>query len=80
MAKSNLVITNDLKELSAIGIMRCMLMSWAKARGLTFAQALLDFARSETYEALFDLETEIWKEGPWYLQSFYEEELARRNA
>ncbi|MBQ1925504.1 MAG: hypothetical protein II180_05230 [Proteobacteria bacterium] len=81
MANSNFIVTDALKETTAITVMRCMLMSYARDNHISFEQALLDFAKSDTYEALFDLETEIWKEGPTYLKTLYEKELnnARSN-
>ena len=79
MEKSNFIVTDELKETTAITVMRCMLMSYAKKNEITFEQALLDFAKSDPYEALFDLETEIWKEGPSYLMALYKEELNRES-
>ncbi len=32
------------------------------------------FAQSRTYDALFDFDAEIWKEGPDYLRGLYDEE------
>ena len=71
-----IVITEELKERTAITVMRMMVMSLAEKRGISFEEALFEFVQSDTYEALFDFETAIWKEGPVYLNSLYQRELA----
>ena len=48
-----------------------MLFKLAEKDGITYEQALLRFALSPVYEALFDFETAVWKEGPDYLMSLY---------
>ena len=68
-------LTEERKEATAITVMRCMLTSYAEQKQIPFEQALLNFSKSRTYEALFDFSTEIWKEGPTYLRALYEEEL-----
>ena len=68
-------ITSDQKEATAIIVMRCMLLAYAEKQHIPFEDALLSFSQSKTYEALFDLDTEIWKESPEYLRCLYEEEL-----
>ena len=40
-------------------------------------KTLLRFCESETYEALFDFSSEIWKEGPVYLRGLFDEEIMR---
>ena len=78
MAMHDTTVTSQQKEATAITVMRCMLLAYAEDRRISFEQALLEFAKSETYEALFDYETDIWKEGPAYLREFYEGELRRK--
>ncbi|MBR1590621.1 MAG: hypothetical protein IJ657_06070 [Acidaminococcaceae bacterium] len=67
-------VSTERKEATAITVMRCMLVSYANEKHIPFDQVISDFSRSKTYEDLFDFETEIWKEGPDYLRSLYEEE------
>lgn len=33
------------------------------------------FAKSHTFESLFDFDTDYWKYGPSHLESMYEQEL-----
>ena len=68
-------ITSDRKEASAITVMRWMHITYAEEQHIPFEEALLSFSQSNTYEDLFDFDTEIWKEGPEYLRCLYEEEL-----
>lgn len=77
MATSVNPVSAEMKEATAITVLRCMLISYAEEKKLPFELALLNFSQSLTYEALFDFETEIWKEGPDYLRGLYEEELKK---
>lgn len=77
MATSVNPVSAEMKEATAITVLRCMLISYAEEKKLPFESALLSFSQSLTYEALFDFETEIWKEGPDYLRGLYEEELKK---
>ena len=77
MEASDKPVTNERKESTAITVMRCMLVTYAEEKHIPFEQAMLDFSQSQTYEGLFDYDTEIWKEGPDYLRCLYEEELLK---
>ena len=76
MTATDSYITREQKEASAITVMRCMLITYAEEKQLSFEEAMLAFAGSKTYGDLFDFDTEIWKEGPTYLRSLYDEELS----
>ncbi len=71
---TNKIVSEKQKEATAILVMRCMLSSYSKQNKISFEDAVLSFSNSKTYEALFDYDTEIWKEGPDYLMSLYVEE------
>ena len=43
--------------------------------GISFENAMIQFAESSTYGMLFDFDTAIWKEGPDYLLELYEDEV-----
>ena len=73
---NNIAVTSERKEATAIAVMRCMLLAYAEEHQLPFDEVMLAFTQSRTYEDLFDYNTEIWKEGPAYLRSLYEEEIA----
>ena len=75
METNDNTVTLEKKESIAIAIMRCMLTTYANEKHLSFEEAMLTFAQSKTYSDLFDFDTGIWKEGPTYLRSLYEEEL-----
>jgi len=74
MGTSVNAITSERKEATAITVMRCMLVTFSEEKHIPFAQAMLDFSKSRTYEDLFDFDTEIWKEGPDYLRGLYDAE------
>ena len=63
------------KRRTAEKIEYIMLQHYAAASGITYEEAYQLFRHSKTYEALYDFETEIWKEGPEYLRDWFEEEL-----
>ena len=70
-------ISSERKEATAITVMRTMLVTYSEEKHIPFEQAILDFSQSETYEDLFDFDTEIWKEGPDYLRGLYDEECSK---
>ncbi len=55
--------------------MRIMLTHYAEKNGITFDDAFYKFTHSRAYDALFDFETGIWREGPDYLESIFLEVL-----
>lgn len=71
-------IPDDEKEVHAVLIMRTMLNDYCADMGKNFEQELLSFARSKTYEALFDLKNKIWEEGSEHLRNIYEDEMLAR--
>ena len=64
-------ISYSQKNSCAIKTMRTMLLKLSDKTNKPFEKLLLEFTKSPTYEALFDFETEIWKEGPDYLLELY---------
>lgn len=52
-----------------IADMQCWVFRMAQSK--SYEEALLRFTSSRAYEALFDFDTEIWKEGSDYLLSLY---------
>ena len=76
---SNNRVSEELKNSTAIKVMRDMLIDYSEDQQIPFEDSALSFAKSETYKALFDFATEIWKEGPDYLRWLYDEELNRQN-
>ena len=64
------------KNACAVKLMRNMLVKYALKHNISSEEAMLRFAESMTYDLLFDFNTEVWKEGPDYLLSLYEDELS----
>ena len=72
MLLNNPIVTDEMKEACAIEAMRSMLQRYSQDNNMTFEDALLAFANSTTYQALFDFETAVWKEGSDYLRCLFE--------
>lgn len=73
MKTLNYNCTNSQKEACAILAMRSTVASLSTREGISYKDALLRFTQSRIYDALFDFDTEIWKEGPDYLVSLYDQ-------
>lgn len=65
-------ITDKQKETCAVIVMRDAVAEIAKQENLSYDEAMVKFASSRVYEALFDYETGIWKESPLYIFDLYE--------
>lgn len=63
------------KNACAVNLMRNMLIKYSMKYGISFENAMIQFAESSTYGMLFDFDTAIWKEGPDYLLELYEDEM-----
>ena len=64
--------TDSQKECCAVIAMREAVETLAAREKISYEEALLRFTSSRAYEALFDFDTEIWKEGSDYLLSLYD--------
>lgn len=64
-------LSNQQKELCATIAMRTMLEDYSNETGITFDEALFQFASSPTYVTLFDYSTGLWREGPDYLKETF---------
>lgn len=73
-------VSESQKECCAVLAMRGAVESLALREGISYEEALLRFTASNAYEALFDYETEIWKEGPDYLLNLYDACNAKKSA
>lgn len=73
MAMSNDKISEKRKNGCAVELMRHMLVKYSQKKSISFDAALLQFTSSSAYDALFDFETAIWREGPDYLMQVFED-------
>ncbi len=64
----------------AIALMKRMLIKYSQKHNTTFEEAMMKFTDSPAYDALFDFDTEIWKEGPDYLMQLFEESSSQKSA
>lgn len=65
-------ITESQKECCAVIAMREAVKNLAIQENISYEEALLRFTSSRVYEALFDFDTEIWKESSDYLLNLYD--------
>lgn len=71
MVTSNDKLTTTQKETCAVISMRDAAALMAREKQISYEDALLLFADSRIYDALFDFDTGIWKESPEYLLDLY---------
>ncbi len=74
----NTSVSAETKEACAIETMRYMLQNYSLDKAIPFEEALLLFTTSSTYQVLFDFDTQVWKEGPDYLRSLFEQALPNK--
>lgn len=75
LAQPDGTIPDKRRNACTVALMRRMLIKYAQQYGIPFDEALLQFTASPAYEALFDYDTAIWREGPDYLMQMFEEFL-----
>lgn len=71
METSSYNFTDAQKESCAVSLMRDAVEALSLRDGISYEDALLLFTSSKVYEALFDYDTGIWREGTDYLLSLY---------
>lgn len=74
--ENNSALSDSQKEALALTTMRLMLQQYSEKHHIPFDDAFFQFSTSAAYPALFDYETEIWKEGPDYLMDIFTEALS----
>ena len=80
MVTSNDKMTTDQKETCAVIPMRDAVALLAQEKQISYEDALLLFADSRIYDALFDYDTGIWKESPEYLLDLYNKFADKKSA
>lgn len=71
MAISNDEVTWKQKETCAVISMREAIALLSQEKQISYEEAMILFAGSRIYDALFDFDTGIWKESPGYLLDLY---------
>lgn len=72
MVKSASDLNKSQKECAATAILADAVETFAERENISCEEALLRFASSVVYDALYDYETGIWKESGKYLISLYD--------
>ena len=71
MVTSNDKLTATQKETCAVISMRDAAALMAREKQISYEDALLLFIKSNIYGVLFDFETGVWKESPYYIFDLY---------
>ena len=61
----------DIRTATAEMILTAAIEDYSKSSGQSIAQIRNEIIESGAYEALFDFDTGLWKEGPDYFTAFY---------
>lgn len=72
MVMSNYNFTDSQKECCAVDLMRESVEELSLRDHISYEDALLHFTSSKVYDALFDYDTGIWKEGSDYIINLYD--------
>ncbi len=60
-------VSEKQKNAAAIMLMQCVLEIYSERHSVSIDEALTWFSSTPVYNALFDYETGLWKEGPDYI-------------
>ena len=66
-------MTSDVMNLCADMVLADAIEDFAEKKQITKQEARERIIRSKAYSSLYDFETGLWKDGPDYFISFYEE-------
>lgn len=75
MTSSTYNVSDEQRESCAVNVMRAMLEDYCTETGASFDYAFFEFSASPAYKELFDYSTGLWREGPDYLRSIFEDTL-----
>lgn len=67
-------ISEKQKNAAAIMLMQRVLEKYSEKNSISLDEALTWFSSTPVYDALFDYETGLWKEGPDYILDIIEKE------
>ena len=65
---------NNLRELGAVLLFQMVVEELAKSKKITINEAIDFFTKSKYYEAIFDFDSGLWKESPFYILELMEDD------
>jgi len=68
------IVSEKQKNAAAVMVMQRVVEIYSSNQGVTLDEALERFSSSVVYDALFDFETGLWKEGPDYILDLFQRE------
>ena len=72
-------MSEDSRELAMNMLATMVVHDRAEREGRSFEDVFSEFRRSETFDALYDPDTELWMNGPDYISEEYDLELERKH-
>jgi len=70
-------ISNKQKNAAAVMLMQRVLEIYSEKQSISIDDALIKFSSTPIYNALFDYETGLWKEGPDYILDLFQRECSK---
>ena len=67
-------ITDREREAAALALLQRAMENYSEKQHISYEDALMAFAQSNTYKELFDFDSLLWTQGPDYLVAIYEAE------
>lgn len=74
----NKEVSDKQKNAAAIMVMQRVLEIYSEQNDITIESALMDFSSTLVYNALFDFDTGLWREGPEYILSLFKGEMDKK--
>ncbi len=71
-------INDKQKKAAAIMLMQMVLEKYSEKHSISIEEALTVFVSTPIYNAIFDFDTELWKEGPDYILDLFEKQVSNK--
>ncbi len=68
-------LTTSQIESAALAVLQRAMEKYSEKMHISYEEAFVEFASSNTYKELFDFDSLLWTQGPDYLIDIYEAEL-----
>lgn len=75
----NSEITDKQKNAAAVMLVQRTVEIYSEEKSLSFDVAFAEFVKSPLYDAIFDFETGLWREGPVYILDLLQRTTENKN-
>ncbi len=73
-------IGDEQKNAAAIMLLQMVLEKYSEKHSISIEEALTMFVSTPIYNAIFDFDTELWKEGPDYILDLLEKQVSNKTS